>query len=148
MEKWKPIPNTKRKYSVSDYGRIKSNVTKQILKTRHNIRNNSVYERVTLSIDGKKKDFYVHVLVKYTFEPIEDFHLYHVDHRSNNSLDNRLSNLQYLLKVDNLKKKIRTFDSYKLFKNLIQAYGDKIVYNKLKSINYVDSTKNSITQVI
>lgn len=144
MEKWRIIPNTKRRYSVSDYGRIKSNVTKQILKTRHNIRNNSVYERVTLSIDGKKKDFYVHVLVKTTFEPIENLHLYHTDHRSNNALDNRLVNLQYLLKEDNLKKKIRTFDSYKLFKNLIQAYGDKVVYNKLKSINYVQDRKEII----
>lgn len=149
MERWKPIPNTNRKYSVSDLGRVKSNVTKQILKTNYRINGCSIYERIQLSINGKKKCFYIHVLVKTTFEPIDDLHLYHIDHRSNCCTDNRLSNLQYLLIEENLKKKIKTFDSYKLYKNLIQVFGEEEVFKQLKTLKYnVENNKKNTTETV
>lgn len=146
MEKWKIIKGTKGLYSVSDYARVRNNKTKQILKTNHRINGTSVYERITIPFNGVKKSVYLQVLVKHTFEPIENPELYMVDHINHNTLDNRLLNLQYLLVEDNLKKKMRSYDSYKLFKSLIQAYGDKVVYQKLKSINYVDGTGGLIEE--
>lgn len=148
MERWKYVPGSKKLYSVSNFARVRNNKTKQLLKIQDRINGTSIYQRVCLIINGKKKWYYMQVLVKYTFEPIENFHLYDVDHLDWNTRNNCLYNLKYSLKLENQKRKLKSSDSYKLFKNLIQAYGDKIVYNKLKSINYVDSTKNSITQVI
>lgn len=140
MERWKTIKGTKNQYSISDGGRVRNNKTKQILKTNHRINGTSVYERITISFNGVKKTVYLQVLVKHTFEPIDNPELYMVDHINHNTLDNRLLNLQYLLIKDNLRKKMRSYDSYKLYKSLIEAYGDKVVYQKLKSINYVDGT--------
>lgn len=140
MEKWKIIKGTKGVYSVSNYGKVRNNKTKKILKTNHRINGTSVYERISLNFVGGKKTVYLQVLVKHTFHPIENPELYMVDHINHNTLDNRDDNLQYLLVKDNLKKKLRSYDSYKLFKSLIEAYGDEVVYKKLKSINYQENS--------
>lgn len=136
-EKWKIIPNFGKKYSISSWGRIRSNITKNILKTNLRVNGTSAYHRITLTNkEGKRKSYYIHVLVKTVFEPIPDFHLYTVDHDSGNSLDNRLVNLKYLSMSDNNKKRMKCTDSYKLFKNLFQNFGNDVMYEKLKNLKY------------
>ena len=91
-EIWKQFNDTY--YMVSNQGKVKSLPRKTtrggILKPD----NNKGYLRVTLSINGKKKHYFVHDLVAKCFIPNPD-NLPQVNHKDENPLNNNVDNLEW-----------------------------------------------------
>lgn len=89
-EVWKEIieyPN----YQVSDNGRIRNIKTNKILKPSVN---SNGYLRVTLSKNGKAKQFSVHRLVAGAFIP-NDSNYPQVNHKDENKQNNNINNLEW-----------------------------------------------------
>lgn len=100
MEKWKPIENSV--YAVSSEGRVKNNKTNRILK-QFSIWDGS--KRITLRHEGVKKNHIVHRLVAEAF--IENpFNKEEVDHINRNNSDNRVENLRWTTKEENLSNRL------------------------------------------
>jgi hypothetical protein len=59
---------------------------------------------VKLTISGKKKDYLIHRLVAETFL-INPKHLPQVHHKDNNSLNNKVSNLEWVSVAENMSHK-------------------------------------------
>lgn len=106
MEEWK-IYNT---YQISDLGRIK-NKHGRILKKNYDMRG---YDKVDLYINKKRYSFKVHRLVMLVFKGERPFdhkrnEHYQIDHINRNKKDNRLCNLRYCTRDENMKNiKIKT----------------------------------------
>lgn len=114
MENWKDIQGYEGHYQVSDLGRVKS--LKRWVNNKVNggyfleekLANQSIgnrYLEVSLSKDGKTKTFRVHQLVAMAFlnhKPC-GYKLV-VDHKDNNPLNNKLSNIQVVSARENTSK--------------------------------------------
>lgn len=101
MEIWKDIENYEDLYQVSNLGNVKSLRSGKILKPW---RSGEGYLRIYLYKNGKRKRFLIHRLVAEAFLPNED-ELPEVDHINNDKTDNRVCNLQWISRVENLRKK-------------------------------------------
>lgn len=114
MEKWKDIPGYEGIYEASTYGNIRTKEGKTTSNKRYGERcwksrvlkgrgdNYSPGKRVSLWKDGKCKDWLVARLVAITFlgSPPADFT---VNHKDGNRLNNKIENLEWLSKADNIK---------------------------------------------
>ncbi len=101
-QEWKQIDNTS--YWISNKGRIKSysysyNVEKPLSQSLN--RPNGYY-RVTLMIDGEKKNYYIHRLVAQYFiqKPQDDIQNYQVHHLDGDHKNNTCSNLKWVTKQE------------------------------------------------
>lgn len=99
METWKTIPIAKD-YAVSDLGNIKkTNPSKTGPKTGPTVWNDKDgYEQVSLTANGRQKQYRLHRLIALTFLGDSP---YHVHHKNGVKNDNRLENLEYLTPVEN-----------------------------------------------
>lgn len=89
-------------YYVSNQGHIFSKKSGRFLKYDLN---STGYRRVTLYLkNGKKRVFVHHLVAHYFIAPRKDN--LEVDHINRNRTDNRVENLQYLSKKDNLEKRV------------------------------------------
>lgn len=102
---WKDIPDYEGLYIISNLGRIKSlcraTTSGKILKSS----NNSEYPTVALCKNGKLKTYVVHRLVLQAFLGKSDLDANHIDGKKSN---NRLDNLEYCTRSENLKHAYRT----------------------------------------
>lgn len=108
MEKWREIKGYEGRYSVSTLGRIKSNggkkkLNKHIMKAR---KQNSGYSVVNLWKGGERKTFTVHRLVLSTFT--KDYEDMDVNHKNGNKRDNRLINLEWCTRKENMEHAYKT----------------------------------------
>lgn len=102
-ECFKEIVNTKGNYEASNLGRIKSKANNHAIILKPTI-TKSGYERLQLSIEGKRYSKLVHSLVAEAWLGQPKSLEYEVHHIDGNKLNNAVSNLQYLSKIEHLKK--------------------------------------------
>jgi hypothetical protein len=131
-EIWKDIYGYEGLYQVSDLGRIKS-LTRRVCNSRRcyqkkeqDLRqslNSNGYLHVTLSKEGKHKNFKIHQLIVICFlnHKPDGTNKIVTDHINNNKLDNRLCNIQLITNRLNTSKDIigksSNFTGVSLFKN-------------------------------
>ena len=104
-EKWKYIRGYKKKYQISNYGRVKSYYRKPPIIMKLSSRNSVGYIQVSLSLDGERRTHLVHRLVLSHFnrEPEVGEETNHKDgNKENNFIDNlewtdRKSNVNHSL---------------------------------------------------
>ena len=112
MEIWKDVPGYEGYYQVSDLGNVKSIKfnKEKILKPRIDSHG---YLRVDLFYKGKRKTIKVHQLVAMAFlnHTPDGYNGLIVDHKDNDKLNNRLSNLQLISARENSSKDKKGFTS-------------------------------------
>lgn len=116
LETWKPVPGYEGWYAASDQGRIKSvarrvfHPTSSLLTIKERIlcqiETPQGYRSVRLSKDGKSTAYQVHRLVMLAFEG-EPPHDEEVCHNNGDRADNRLSNLRYATRSENMSDAVR-----------------------------------------
>ena len=107
-ENWKSIPGYEGRYEVSDLGNVRSLLGWNGLPTPHPLTqhvNHKGYMRVCLTKDGKAKTWFVQVLVLLAFVGPKNAKL-QSRHLNGDPADNRLSNLRYGTKSQNLQDQI------------------------------------------
>lgn len=106
IEEWRDIPGYEGLYSASDMGRIRTR-RGRVLKERLNW---GGYNRIRLTKDGRGKDIYAHVLVAAAFigpKPAK----HDVNHINNVRADNRIGNLEYVTRSENIQHQ-RQFNNF------------------------------------
>lgn len=113
VETWKDIPEYEGIYQASTLGRIRTCEGKVTFSNRHGIRHwkqrilkPKTYEsgyRVTLWKNKQSKDILVHRLIASTFfEDLLNSNMT-VNHKNGNRFDNRIENLEWLSRADNIR---------------------------------------------
>ena len=95
-EKWKPIKNHEKDYSVSNYGNVKNNITNNVLTGDLN----SIGYRRVILYNPVKKRYFIHRLVASHFCEGEEDDLV-VNHISGKKLDNHCNNLEWVTRSQN-----------------------------------------------
>ncbi len=102
---FKDIKGYEGQYQVSTEGEVKSTPLDgkptKLLKQEITQRKNTRYNRVTLCKNGKTTRFQVHRLVTQAFLPNPEDKP-HVNHIDNNGLNNKLSNLEWCTRKENM----------------------------------------------
>lgn len=98
QETWLPISNYETQYLISDKGNVFSLKRNKLLKMRTSPKG---YGQVNLSKNGKLHTFRVHRLVATHFIP-NPYDLPEVNHKNENKLDNRATNLEWCDRVYNV----------------------------------------------
>lgn len=102
MEIWKAIEGTNGLYEVSNTGKVRSNNYLGHGATRElKAWDNGGYDRVTLHVAGRKKNFLVHRLVAEAFLPNDDGKP-EVNHKDGNKHNNGADNLEWSTRKENL----------------------------------------------
>ena len=97
-ERWVPVPGFDGQYEVSDRGRVRRPARLLALSNAP-----GGYRRVTLSRGNKGYGFLLHRLVMLAFVgPCPPDH--EVDHRDADKTNNRLANLEYVTRPENLQR--------------------------------------------
>lgn len=97
-EQWLPI-NGFDNYEVSNLGQVRNKKTNRILKQAHQ---NSGYSIVSLRRGGTTKTYAIHRLVMEAFNPRQDANKLDVNHKDWNKLNNKLDNLEWTTRSENL----------------------------------------------
>ncbi len=93
-EEWVDVYNND-KFEVSNQGRVRNKKTLQLHKISESGKG---YKKV--SIDNQ--NYLLHRLVLASFNPIEKWELYDVDHKDGNRSNNKLENLQWATQEENM----------------------------------------------
>lgn len=88
-----PVNGYESRYSVSSHGRVYSHITNKELK--QNIGSNGYASVELFDADGKSKRICVHRLVATAFLPIPGEDQVQVNHKNEDKLDNKASNLEW-----------------------------------------------------
>ena len=117
-EKWKTIPMFDGAYEASNYGRIRSKDRSScyyrdgICVQRHTkvrilrcVKTNKGYLRVSVTHGKEHKGFWLHRLVALAWIGKSDLE---IDHCNGNKLDNRVCNLEYVSRVENMRRGVET----------------------------------------
>ncbi|MFK5676059.1 NUMOD4 domain-containing protein [Ligilactobacillus sp. LYQ60] len=99
IERWEDIPGYEGLYQVSDYGRVRMENSRRLLKP---FDNGKGYLRIKLNNDSGRRAFYVHKLVLATFSDKPLNYPLEVNHRNEIKSDNRLANLEWVTRRENM----------------------------------------------
>lgn len=116
-------------YKISSYGRI-YNMEKNIYMRMRIIGHG--YLEITLQTINGPKDYLVHRLVKFCFNPIENSQLYQINHIDGNKFNNNICNLEWCTMEYNLWHQNNIIDSNNSispFPNLISNISDRQSYH-------------------
>ena len=108
METWRPVVDFEEYYEVSDRGRVRSldrTLRDGRVKIGRVLKPNRLkdgYEQVSLCVDGRVNFMKVHRLVAMAFIQNEE-NKTDVNHRNGIKHDNRLENLEWVTKSENMK---------------------------------------------
>lgn len=94
------IPGVRPSYFVSTFGRIYSSMSHKFLKP-HIIGRGYISVKLYF-LDGSKKDYLLHRLIKMAFEPIPNPDQYQINHIDGDKLNNCLYNLEWVTQSENL----------------------------------------------
>lgn len=97
-EIWKEIPFLKGRYEASSLGRIRNSKTGKLRKLQNNGKDYLVF---MIKLIGKNKNYYVHRCVLSSFNFVEDWEILQVNHKDFNTLNNIITNLEWLDCKDN-----------------------------------------------
>lgn len=86
-------------YEVSNLGRVRSNITKQI----YSLCKRGDYLGISLQHEQKRSTHLVHRLVALTFIPNDEKTKFCVNHKNHNPIDNRVENLEWVSISENVK---------------------------------------------
>jgi hypothetical protein len=102
-QQWKDIPGYEELYQVSDMGHIRGLKPSPRLKGTYLIPvlHNGKYHRVRFFKEGKRKSFFIHILVGKAFVP-NPLNLTEINHKKGNKLDNRASELEWTTRQNNI----------------------------------------------
>lgn len=103
MEIWRDIAGYEGTYQVSDQGRVRRLAGTPYCKEERTLTSKPGhrYARVVLALNGKHRTFYVHHLVANAFlggRPDG----WEVNHKNGSKWDNRLTNLEYVTRAQNV----------------------------------------------
>jgi hypothetical protein len=133
-ERWKDIPNSQ--HQVSSFGRVKHRKSDKCLFI--SVREDrDGYRYVAFRVDGNKnkKNHLLNRLVLKIFDPIKDDHLYDVHHKDEDVANNRLDNLEWVLRSEHKKMHVAQFKKFSfILGRLIRKYGEEVVFKKLVSM--------------
>ena len=149
-EIWKDIPGYKGYYQASNLGRIRSlkfwsNRSKKhydrikilkpkpsIISSRHSGKMGGGY-RVDLHKNGDVKGYLVARLVAFTFLGFPPDENYTVEHKNGDRLDNRVENLEWMTRGDNIRTGFENnlFSSQKAVYIIDKTSGEKTLYRSL-----------------
>lgn len=117
------------KYSITEEGKIWSNSTNQFLKTKIN---KLGYEEIRLGLGRKNKGTHtIHRLVAETYLPNPNNYR-EVNHKNGIKTDNRLENLEWTTRSENMKHAIRT--GLKVLKRDLEHPAAKLSLEQIKQI--------------
>ena len=131
QEVWKEIPGFETKYAVSSFGNVKNLKRNKLLSPSKSKSNH--YLKFSLGL-GKKDKMWtipVHRLVAMTFLP-NPYNLPEVHHIDHNKENNRLDNLQWVSKSDNIKAAIAAGKHNGGFKVGIKHHSGKFTDTQIK----------------
>lgn len=117
-EEWRPVEETGGRYEVSSCGRVRSTIFKNGSTEYRTLRllsptdNGSGYKIVSMTINGKRRNRYVHRLVAEAFIPNPD-NLPAIDHIDCDRANNNVSNLRWYTQLDNVRRSIPVANSGK-----------------------------------
>jgi len=129
MEKWKSIEGSK--YYISNKGNIINKDTKRILKQSILDKKGLKTKRIRIPINGERKNCIVHRLIAEAFIP-NPHNKPEVDHINRDSLDNRISNLRWATRQENIDN--RGFISIESIKEIIQLNKEGRTENEIYEI--------------
>ncbi len=141
-EIWKPIKNYEGLYEISNFGRVRSLTRyKKILKPCPNERG---YLMVDLSKEGKRRKYFIHILVANAFLSNPN-NLPQVNHKNEIKTDNNADNLEFCTNNYNLNygsrnKRIRD----KIAKKVVQYSMQEKILNVYESMTEA-SKKTGVT---
>lgn len=107
------------------------------------------YREVCLSLKGKQKSVLVHRLILKSFKPCENMDKLDVNHINGNKLDNRLINLEWCTRSENINHSYRN----RLQDNATNQYGNFKVINQeevelMKILRFEGKTQKEIAEAI
>ena len=123
-EEWRPVVGYEELYLVSNYGRVKSLKTNNIMSDQARGEKHP-YKTVNLSKNSISKKIDVHILVAQAFIAKDDPSKIEVDHINKNTHDNYVENLRWVTPSENCKNRNmvnfhHNFDGHRIKRQVVR----------------------------
>lgn len=146
-EVWKDIKGYENLYEISNFGNVR-NKNKQIKKQY----DNKGYLCVELFKKNKRKHFRIHRLVMMAFNDNSD-HKLDINHIDGNKYNNKIDNLEWCTRKENLKHAVRTGLNKQSIKivaeknnKIIKCYSIADSYNQIKKIENINCKEKTFKE--
>lgn len=127
-EIWKKHPSLSLNLEVSNKGNVRDYTTKAKIGYPDKTTGYQVIKR-------NKSQYQIHRLIMETFQPIEDSHLFYVDHIDGKRQNNNLSNLRWVKATENLLFRNKEWQNFgEIITKLVQKYGYEGTKDKLNTL--------------